>query len=113
MLLVASLLAARAAETTHPYTHTNCGVEQTITATPTKVVSMNQATTEFLLAMGLHDNIVGQREDSTLEDPIWPRYAEACNWPPLELGTHRPADPLIPCSPLFSVRQDDSSDPYV
>eukprot|EP00964_Phaeocystis_antarctica_P000872 scaffold483_cov63-Phaeocystis_antarctica.AAC.2 len=22
------------------------------------------------------------------------------NWPPLELGTHRSADPLIPCSPL-------------
>ena len=113
MLLAVASLVARAAETTHPYTHTNCGIEQTITATPTKVVSMNQATTEFLLAMGLHDNIVGQREDSTLEDPIWPRYAEACNWPPLELGTHRPADPLIPCSPLFLSDQKSGYYPTI
>ena len=61
----------------YPYTHANCGIEQTITDTPQKVVSMNQAATEFMLAMGLQNNIVGQRADDTIEDPIWPRYAEA------------------------------------
>jgi ABC-type Fe3+-hydroxamate transport system substrate-binding protein len=54
MLQFVALTASVAAFTNpYPYTHTNCGIEQTITDTPTKVVSMNQAATEFLLALGL------------------------------------------------------------
>ena len=72
MLQFVALTASVAAFTNpYPYTHTNCGIEQTITDTPTKVVSMNQAATEFLLALGLQNNIVGQRKDDTVEDPIW------------------------------------------
>ena len=79
LLFVAFVALATAFSNPYPYKHTNCGIEQTITDTPQKVVSMNQAATEFMLAMGLQNNIVGQRADDTLEDPIWPRYAEACN----------------------------------
>ena len=77
LLLVASFVAPTAAFTNpYPYTHTNCGIEQTITDTPQKVVTMNQGATEFMLALGLQNNIAGQR-DVSLVDPVWPRYAEA------------------------------------
>ena len=79
LLVVASLCVAPATSFTspYPYKHTNCGIEQTIQDTPQKVITMNQGATEFMLAMGLQNNIAGQRDVSEV-DPIWPRYAEAC-----------------------------------
>ena len=77
LLVMASCVAlATAYSNPYPYTHKNCGIEQTITDTPQKVITMNQGATEFMLAMGLQNNIAGQRAVSEL-DPIWPRYAEA------------------------------------
>ena len=77
LLLVASFTAPATAFTNpYPYTHTNCGIEQTITDTPQKVITMNQGATEFMLAMGLQNNIAGTRAVSDV-DPIWPRYKEA------------------------------------
>ena len=77
LLLVASFLATATAFTNpYPYTHTNCGIEQTITDTPQKVITMNQGATEFMPAMGLQNNIAGTRAVSDV-DPIWPRYKEA------------------------------------
>ena len=70
LLAVASLARATAA---YPYTFKNCGIEQTVDEAPMKVITMNQGATEFMLAMGLHDHIAGQREVSSV-DPIWPRY---------------------------------------
>ena len=60
------------AQTTYPYTYTNCGVEHTISAAPNKSVTMNQGMTEFMLAMGLQDHMAGT---AYLDDSIWPRYA--------------------------------------
>ena len=77
LLLVASFTAPATAFTNpYPYTHTNCGIEQTINDTPQKVITMNQGATEFMLAMGLQNNIAGTRAVSDV-DPIWPRYKEA------------------------------------
>jgi iron complex transport system substrate-binding protein len=74
LLAMASCVAlATAFSKPYPYTHKNCGIEQTISDTPQKVITMNQGATEFMLAMGLQNNIAGQRAVSEL-DPIWPRY---------------------------------------
>ena len=39
-----------------------------------RVVTMNQGVTEFMLAMGLADKMVGT---AYLDDAIWPKYADA------------------------------------
>ena len=70
-ILLLCALGAEAA-TTYPFTYTDCGVEHTISAAPTKVVTMNQGVTEFMLAMGLQDHMAGT---AYLDDAIWPRYA--------------------------------------
>ena len=79
ILLCVGVLVARGAgfESIYPYTHTNCGVTQVIQDTPRKVVCMNHGATEFMLAMGLQNYIVGQGYPPDEIDPIWPRYSEA------------------------------------
>ena len=37
-------------------------------------MTLHQGSTEFMLAMGLEDKMVGT---ASLDDSIWPRYAEA------------------------------------
>ena len=39
-------------------------------------MTLNQGPTEFMLAMGLEDKMVGT---ASMDDTIWPRYAEAPN----------------------------------
>ena len=69
-----------------PKTYTNCGVENTLQASPEKIVTMNQGSLEFLLAMGLQDRIVGTRGVPTGLDPIWPKYKEAYKNVPVMTG---------------------------
>ena len=40
-------------------TYTSCGVRNTLTKTPERVVTINQGATEFMLAMGLEAKMVG------------------------------------------------------
>ncbi|MFE9258782.1 ABC transporter substrate-binding protein [Streptomyces sp. NPDC006879] len=54
-----------------PFTVTNCGVQTTFDAPPKRAVTMNQHTTEILLALGLGDRIVGT---AYLDDAILARY---------------------------------------
>jgi len=54
--------------------YTSCGVTHTVSAPPTKVVTMNQGVTEFMLAMGLEEHMAGT---AYLDDAIWPKYATA------------------------------------
>ena len=61
-------------------TYTNCGVRNTLTKTPERVVTIHQGATEFMLAMGLEDKMVGT---ATMDDVIWPRYSEAYNQIPI------------------------------
>ena len=69
-----------------PKTYTNCGVENTLQASPEKIVTMNQGSLEFLLAMGLQDRIVGTRGVPSGLDPIWPKYKEAYKNVPVMTG---------------------------
>lgn len=59
LILLAALLgfAAAAPAAAFPVTVENCGVKQTFTAPPQKVVTVGQHETELLLALGLGDKI--------------------------------------------------------
>ncbi|WP_166345983.1 ABC transporter substrate-binding protein [Phytoactinopolyspora limicola] len=52
---------------------TNCGIEVSIEAPPERTVTMNQAATEVMLALGLQDRMVGT---AYLDDEILPELAE-------------------------------------
>lgn len=60
--------------TTYPLTIENCGIEQTFTAAPARVVSLDQGSTELLLSLGLADRIVGT---ASWTDPVLDSLAEA------------------------------------
>ena len=55
-------------------TYMSCGITNTLTQTPSRVVTMNQGVTEFMLAMGLESKMVGT---AYLDDDIWPRFKTA------------------------------------
>ena len=51
----------------------NCGEQVTVDQTPERVVSLNQGSTEILLALGLGERIVGT---ATWTDPVLDEFAE-------------------------------------
>ncbi|WP_419999729.1 ABC transporter substrate-binding protein [Streptomyces boninensis] len=57
-----------------PVTQTNCGVKTTYQRPPQRAVSMNQHTTEIMLALGLQKSMVGT---AYLDDKILPGYRDA------------------------------------
>lgn len=57
-----------------PMTLENCGTTITLEKPPTKVVSLDQDSTEILLSLGLADRLVGT---ASWTDPVLPALAEA------------------------------------
>jgi iron complex transport system substrate-binding protein len=57
---------------TYPVGITNCGISSWIDATPQRALTMNQGTTEIMLALGLADHMVGT---AYLDDEIWQELA--------------------------------------
>ncbi|MFB9832931.1 ABC transporter substrate-binding protein [Actinoallomurus acaciae] len=57
-----------------PYTVHNCGVTTTYRRPPARAVTMNQHTTEIMLALGLRESMVGT---AYMDDAILPEYASA------------------------------------
>ena len=64
----------------YPIGLTNCGVKSWIDAPPARAVTMNQGTTEVMLALGLEDRMAGT---AYLDDYIWPELADAYNSVPV------------------------------
>lgn len=60
--------------TTYPLTIENCGTTQTFDAIPSRVVSLDQGSTELLLSLGLADRLVGT---ASWTDPVLENLAEA------------------------------------
>lgn len=60
--------------TQYPITMDNCGEAITIDKTPSRVVSLDQGSTEILLSLGLQDKIVGT---ASWTDPILPKLEQA------------------------------------
>ena len=72
--------------TTYPVEYSVCGVTNTIQKAPSRIITMNQGATEFLLALGLAERMVGT---AYLDDDIWPQYKNAFNNIPI-LSTRYP-----------------------
>lgn len=60
--------------TDYPLVVDNCGESMTFEAAPHRVVSLDQGSTEILLALGLEDRLVGT---ASWTDPVLPELAEA------------------------------------
>ncbi|MCZ2804049.1 ABC transporter substrate-binding protein [Modestobacter sp. VKM Ac-2983] len=60
--------------TDYPLVVDNCGESMTFEAAPQRVVSLDQGSTEILLALGLEDRVVGT---ASWTDPVLPELAEA------------------------------------
>ena len=69
-----STTSAGAAPTRYPLTIGNCGTSLTFTRAPSRVVSLGQANTEILYALGLADKVVGT---AVWFGPVPPEYAVA------------------------------------
>lgn len=66
--------SAAEGKTAYPLTVDNCGTSQTFSAAPSKVVSLDQGSTEILLSLGLQDKMVGT---ASWTDPVLPNLADA------------------------------------
>lgn len=82
-LAAACFVLPAQAETTYPLTLENCGVQVTFDAAPDSVVSVGQAATEILYALGLGDKVTGT---SVWFTDVLPEYKE------LNAGIERLAD---------------------
>ena len=85
-------------ESQREVTYTSCGVQHTLTKTPSRVVTMNQGVTEFMLAMGLADKMVGT---AYLDDAIWPKYAGAYSGIPVLSSSYPDEATLMSAEPDF------------
>ena len=105
MALVFLGLVATAAGS-YPVTVSNCGVAQTVTSNPSRAVTMNQGATEFMLAMGLENSMVGT---AYLDDAIWPKYATAYAGIPVLSSGYPNETHLMAQNPDFIVASYNSA----
>jgi iron complex transport system substrate-binding protein len=96
--MMLALIAGITAGQSFPLTYTSCGIEHTLTQTPSRIVTMNQGVTELMLAMGLADRMVGT---AYMDDEIWPRYASDYNRIPVLLSAYPTEDQIMAVTPDF------------
>ncbi len=70
----ASVAEAGEGSTTYPLTLSNCGHDVTVDQAPSRVVSLDQDSTEILLSLGLQDRMVGT---ASWTDPVRESLADA------------------------------------
>ena len=68
LLFTSSLVLEFVGAVKYPVGITNCGLSSWIPKAPERVISMNQGTTEILLALGLANKMIGT---AYLDDEIW------------------------------------------
>ncbi len=76
----ASSSASTDGEASFPYSYENCGTDVTVQSTPERAVSLNQSTTEIMIALGLEDRMVGTGYQT---QPVADDIADAYNSIPL------------------------------
>ena len=76
----------------------NCGVSTTYTEAPKRVVTMNQAATELMLALGLQDRLVGT---AYLDDAILPAFSAAYQRIPVLAAQYPSREELLDARPDF------------
>lgn len=85
-------------ESAFPVTIDNCGVEVTVEAPPERAVTMNQAATEVMLALGLEDHMIGT---AYLDDEILPEYDTAYAAVPVLSDGYPSTEALLGVEPDF------------
>lgn len=81
-----------------PVTIENCGIEITYDAAPQRVVTMNQAATEIMLALGLETHMVGT---AYMDDAILPDLADAYASVPVLADKYPSQEVLFNAEPDF------------
>lgn len=113
-------LAARSQATIYPIGITNCGLQSWIKQAPKRAVTLNQGTTEIMLALGLVDSMVGT---AYLDDEIWPEIADDYAKIPVLSSTYPDIETLMEVEPDFlyasyrsafqaSTKEDDNRIDY-
>lgn len=102
-LSLSAVLVADALD--YPMGITNCGVQSWIQEPPERALTMNQGTTEVMLALGLADRMVGT---AYIDDYIWPELvslpsAVLC-LPPRTASAHPPPAPPFRTSVVRAER---------
>merc|ERR1719356_2345983 len=82
----------------YPVGISNCGVKSWIEEQPTRAVTMNQGTTEIMLALGLSDHMVGT---AYLDDYIWPELEDDYKKVPVLNDTYPTIEELMAVEPDF------------
>eukprot|EP00585_Thalassiosira_rotula_P014893 CAMPEP_0196171852 /NCGR_PEP_ID=MMETSP0911-20130528/5720_1 /TAXON_ID=49265 /ORGANISM="Thalassiosira rotula, Strain GSO102" /LENGTH=319 /DNA_ID=CAMNT_0041438749 /DNA_START=213 /DNA_END=1172 /DNA_ORIENTATION=- len=82
----------------YPVGITNCGVQSWINSPPQRAVTMNQGTTEIMLALDLADRMVGT---AYLDDYIWSELADDYNKVPVLSDSYPDIDTLLSTDPDF------------
>jgi hypothetical protein len=82
----------------YPIGITNCGIQSWIKSPPKRVVTMNQATTEVMLALGLADHMVGT---AGMDDSIWFEYEADYEKIPVLAEGYPDIDTLLSVQPDF------------
>ncbi|KAL7536151.1 hypothetical protein ACHAWF_005376 [Thalassiosira exigua] len=96
--LTLSAVARRGSALDYPIGITNCGVQQWIPSPPKRAVTMNQGTTEIMLALGLEDRMVGT---AYMDDYIWPELEEAYKKVPVIAEKYPTIEQLEAVNPDF------------
>ena len=76
----------------------NCGISTAYADTPRRAFTMNQAATEIMLALGLHDRMAGT---AFLDDAILPEFADAYNAIEVRATGYPSRDVLLGAQPDF------------
>jgi len=106
MLFFSALLLTVCGALAYPETYTSCGVDHTVSASPTKIVTMNQGATEFMLALGLANQMAGT---AYLDDAIWPQYATQYAQIPVLSSGYPTESEIMAVNPDFIVASYNSA----
>ena len=95
-VFTASIVSAQ--DEAFPVVIDNCGVEITYESAPKHAITMNQAATEVMLALGLEDRMVGT---AYLDDTILPEFEDAYNSIPVLSDSYPSQEVLFGADPDF------------
>lgn len=89
---------ASSADAAFPVSVENCGISTTYAGAPKRAFTMNQAATEIMLALGLHDRMVGT---AFLDDAILPELADAYRTIQVRTTAYPSREELLEARPDF------------
>lgn len=98
IVVVAGTTAAAATEPASLTTIDNCGVTVAVGETPQRAITMNQSSTEVMLALGLEDAMVGT---AYLDDEILPDLADAYAAVPVLADEYPSSEVVLDAEPDF------------